>query len=139
MILHQGTKNYDHMFGCRVMAWRDKPFWTNFCHPSGNSKNSIFKKSLKNALLLKWVIMISYQCTSNYNHMMYDSGVMAWDRWSDGRKDGSKKWHTEMGATPKKFTLIHASNVVDAVEKADKKIKTIQIYKILLICKFLFL
>lgn len=53
MILHQGTKNYDHMFGCRVMAWRDEPFWTNFCHPSGNSKNSIFKKSLKNALLLK--------------------------------------------------------------------------------------
>ena len=71
--------------------------------------------------------------------MMYDFGVMAWDRWSDGRKDGSKKWHTEMGATPKKSTLIHVSNVADAVEKADKKIKTIQIYKILLICKFLFL
>ena len=64
---------------------------------------------------------------------------MAWDRCSDGRKDGSKKWHTEMGATPKKSTLIHVSNVADAVEKADKKIKTIQIYKILLICKFLFL
>lgn len=46
---------------------------------------------------------------------------MAWDRWSDGRKDGSKKWHTEMGATPKKSTLIHVSNVADAVEKADKK------------------
>ena len=53
MILQQGTKNYDHMFGCRVTAWRDEPFWTNFCHPSENSKNSIFKKSLKNALLLK--------------------------------------------------------------------------------------
>ena len=71
--------------------------------------------------------MISYQCTSNYNHMMQDFGVMAWDRWSDGRKDGWKQWHREMGATPKKFTLINVSNVADAVKKADKKIKTIQI------------
>ena len=64
---------------------------------------------------------------------------MGWDRWSDGRKDGSKKWHTEVGATPKKFTLIHVSNVADAVKKANKKIQTTQIYKILLIYKFLFL
>ena len=34
MISQQGTKNYDYMmFVCRVMAWTDKPFWDNFCHP----------------------------------------------------------------------------------------------------------
>ena len=34
MILHQCTKNYDYnIFGCRVMAWTDRLFWSNFCPP----------------------------------------------------------------------------------------------------------
>ena len=31
MILHQCTKNYDNMFGCRAMDPQGKSFWATFC------------------------------------------------------------------------------------------------------------
>ena len=43
-------------------------------------------------------IIISHMCTKNYDQMVYGS----WDMLCDGRTDGRKKWHKEVGAPPKK-------------------------------------
>ena len=51
MISHQCTINYDHMiFGCKVMAWTDILFWSNFCPfiSLGDLKTKIVKNE-KNA------------------------------------------------------------------------------------------
>ena len=34
--------------------------------------------------------MILHQCTNNHNHTMYDFGVMAWDRQTEGWMDEQK-------------------------------------------------
>ena len=41
--------------------------------------------------------IILHMCTKNYDQMIYGS----WDKARDGRTDGQKKWHMEVGVPPK--------------------------------------
>ena len=58
-------------------------------------------------------IIILHMCTKNYDHIMYASWDMVhnrWmdrqmNRWTDGLRDGQKKWLIEVGVPPKKITL----------------------------------
>ena len=51
-------------------------------------------------------IITLHKCTKNYDHMMYGSWDMVYNRWTDGetdRTDGQKKWHIAVGTPPKKL------------------------------------
>ena len=43
-------------------------------------------------------IIILHTCAKNHDQMIYGS----WDMLRNGQVEGWKKWHTEMGARPKK-------------------------------------
>ena len=47
-------------------------------------------------------IIILHMPPKNYDQMMYGSWDMVCNGRTDGRMDGRKKWHREVGAPPKK-------------------------------------
>ena len=100
IILHMCIKNYNQMvYGSWDMV-RDRcnsyfSFWAIFCSftPLRTQKIKIWKKWKKNP----GDIIILHMCTKNDDQMMYGS----WDMVHDGRTDGRKKWHIQVGAPPK--------------------------------------
>ena len=72
--------------------------WAIFCPftPLTAQKIKIKKKKKE----MPGYIIILHMCTKNYVQMMYGS----WDMVRDGRTDGRKKWHTEVGAPSKKLS-----------------------------------
>ena len=65
-------------------------------YPPNSPKNQNQKKKKE----MPGYIIILHMCTKNYVQMMYGS----WDMVRDGRTDGRKKWHTEVGAPSKKLS-----------------------------------
>ena len=105
IILHKCTKSYDHMVYCSWDMEHDRcnyfSFWDIFCPftPLTAQKIKISKKWKKNA----W----------RYHHFTYVYQKLWSDVWflrngarrTDGRTDGQKKWHTEVGAQSKNWVL----------------------------------
>ena len=78
IMLHQCTKNYDHMLHC---------FWDK-THDRCNPFTTLTIQKIK--ILKKWKMprdIILHMCIINDNHMMYDSWNMEHDRWTDGQMD----------------------------------------------------
>ena len=105
IILHKCTKSYDHMVYCSWDMEHDRcnhfSFWDIFCPftPLTAQKIKISKKWKKNA----------WRC----HHFTYVYQKLWSDVWflrngarrTDGRMDGQKKWHIEVGAQSKNWVL----------------------------------
>ena len=102
-ILHQCTKNPDHRLHCSWDTMHGRcnfyfSFWAIFCPftPPNNLENQNFKKMKKN----HGDIIIFQMCTTNTDHIIYDS----WDmmpnrqtdrqRWVPHLKTQKNKWIT---------------------------------------------
>ena len=105
MILHQYSKNFDHMmFSCRVMAqdkWIILGQFLPFYH-SLWSNDQNFQK-IQNT---PTYFMTLHLWTKTYDLTMYGLVNMAWDRWTEGQTEGRKKWYQEVGAPPKKLNSL---------------------------------
>ena len=110
IILHECTKNHDHMLYYSWDMVHDRCnyflFWAAFCpFTISQTKKWNFLKSDKNA----WIY---HHLTHLHQKLWLDDvrflryGV----RWTDGRTDERKKWHVEVGAPHKK--KINISNRV---------------------------
>ena len=100
IILHECTKNHDHMLyyywdmprdGCNCYF----SFWAIFAVlPSWRPEKLTFWKNEKTAKTKKLLEILSfYTCTKNYDQMMYGS-------WDMKRDDGRMKKVTQRGGCP---------------------------------------
>ena len=103
-ILHQCTKNPDHRLHCSWDTMHGRcnfyfSFWAIFCPftPPNNLENQNFKKMKKN----HGDIIIFHMCTTNTDHIIYDS----WDMMPNRQTDRQ----TEVGA-PLKNTKKQVNN-----------------------------
>ena len=105
IILHKCTKIHDHMLYCSWHVVRDRcncyfSFWAIFCPftPITAQKMKIFKKWKKYL-----VISSFYTCVPKIM-IRWCTVTEIWcarDRRTDERKNGRKKWHIEVAASPK--------------------------------------
>ena len=110
IILHKCTKNHDHMLYCCQVIAHDRcngyfSFWAIFC-PFTAQKIIISKKWKKH-------LEISSFYTSVPKIMTGWCTVPE----SDGQTDRQKKWHTEVGAPPKKplLALKHILSILSPI------------------------
>ena len=113
IILHKCTIHDNHMMYCFWDMERNLHNFLSFCTifcpftPLTNQKIPLTTQKIKT--LKKWKktpgdIIILHMSTKNFGHMMYSSWDTVHDGWldrlTDGRTDGLKKWHIEVGAPP---------------------------------------
>ena len=71
-------------------------FWPTFCPFIPVTARKIKIKKKKNEKTPGDIIIVQ-MCNIKYDHMMYSS----WGMVRDGKTDGRKKWHIEVGTAPK--------------------------------------
>ena len=85
--------------------------------PPNSSKNQTFKEVEKNASIYHHFTHVHPKLwLDDVRFLRYDT------RWTDGRTDGQKKWHIEVGALPKKVNI---SNTVQLSLRCKLKKKAI--------------
>ena len=118
-ILHMYTKNHDHMLYCSWDMALDRcncyfSFWAIFCPfiSLTAQKIKIFKKWKKKKKKCQ-EISTFYICApkSMIKWCMVPEMWCATDGGTDGRTDGWKKWHIEVGAPPKNTTHINRNGI----------------------------
>ena len=106
IILHKCTINHDHMQYCYWDMVHDGcnyfSFWAIFCPftPLTARKIKISKKWKKNAWRYHHFTHVYQKLWLYVQFLRY--GAQQTDEQMDGQTDGQKKWHTEVGAPPKK-------------------------------------
>ena len=106
IILHKCTKNHDRMLYCSWDMARERcncyfSFWAIFCSftsPTLTAQKTKFQKKAKNTWRYHHFIHVCQKLwLDDVRFLRYD------ERQTDGRTDGRKKWHIEVGAAPKKW------------------------------------